>query len=196
MPACWWYRLWQCSIHCPGLLASRSTANCSIGRTITVSLRGPTSLPARVWTWKLWPCRCTGWNIIDWLASTRRTRSPSRTCSGIASSKVRPLIVQRASIIPPDSTTRWVRSGGRGGTRATSGPHHPERLALLAFGNRDQREHAVAQGDDRVVALTHADHQRVHHNRGDGQPVAVGHREPMAAKRKAEGGLGGGVDDA
>src|SRR5829696_2867183 len=114
MPASWWSTLWQCTIHWPGLSASRSTASCCIGRTITVSLRGPGRPPC--WTWKVWPCRCIGWNIIDWLPNTSRTRSPVRTGSGSAWSKVRPLIVHCGLIIPPDSSSWWVRSGRAAGS--------------------------------------------------------------------------------
>jgi len=43
MPTSPWYALWQCSIHWPGLSASKMTDSFFFGSTMEVSLRGPLS---------------------------------------------------------------------------------------------------------------------------------------------------------
>ena len=45
MPASWWYVLWQCSPHKPGLSAIRTARIFWFGKTITVSLRAPGRAP-------------------------------------------------------------------------------------------------------------------------------------------------------
>lgn len=73
--------------------------------------------------------------------------------------------------------------------------HHTEGLAGLAFGEGDQREHPVAQGDLKVVALAHGDHQRVHRDRRDRIAIGVRHGQLVPAQRDPEGGVTAGVDD-
>jgi hypothetical protein len=53
-----------------GLSALKSTVTVCIRRTIVVSLRAP--LPSLVCIWKVRPCRCIGWHIIESLRGLGR----------------------------------------------------------------------------------------------------------------------------
>jgi hypothetical protein len=85
----------------------------------------------------------------------------------------------------------------RGGRAAAAGADQRDRLAAAGLAERagHEREHAVGEGDDRVVAFTHPDVERADLGRFDGVAVGVGDRQPVSAKRDGEDGVGGGVDD-
>jgi transposase len=61
----------------------------------------------------------------------------------------------------PARVSRWVRAGGRAPRSAPAAGRRRDavssRPCALALGHRDQREGAVAELDQRVVALAHAD---------------------------------------
>ncbi len=63
----------------------------SRGLMFTVSLRGPPHPVPR--NWKVWPCRCIGCHIGDWLSRTILIVSPRSTRSRIGSFASRSFIV-------------------------------------------------------------------------------------------------------
>ena len=81
------------------------------------------------------------------------------------------------------------------GCGAGAGGQQRPRQRVFALGDRDQREHAVGGGDDDVVALAHADQQRVDVDGLDREAVGVGDRHRVPGQRNPERGVRAGVDE-
>ena len=101
----------------------------------------------------------------------------------------------REQVDRPDLSAQLRRPEIGRRRRPDAGREQRPAQGVLALRGSDQGEHAVAGGDDDVVALAHADQQCVDVGRYHRESVGVRDPHPVAAEGDPERGVRSGVDE-